>query len=354
MISLYCTADKISLETGGGAATVNELEALKSVSEVGLILERDSIIPTKFQQPDSPFLYDYFVLEQIWDKHFDIAHFYSGTFTLTVKHLKDKGTKVSYMVPAHDREVSIAEFLKLGYTYPFPHIRDDNLFRIYSEGYRQADIVLSQSHKGAEILKSMGCKRVEVVPGGIIWPKNVKPIPERFDVGYLGALGPDKGLMYLVDAWAKLNYPDSWLMLAGAGTEALELELRQAASQGQFGLLGRVADVADFYNSISVYVQPSATEGFGLEVPEAMSYGRPVITTEGTGAKDCVEDGKTGFIVPIRDPQAIADRIDWFKKNPEKIHEMGQRAKLKARNYTWEKVRKKYARVFSSLLREGL
>ncbi len=347
MKSLYCTADRITMDTGGGAATVNELEALRSVSDVELIIQADSI-PLRFQQPDSPFLHDYFALEQVWGKHFDIAHFYSGTFTMTVKYLKQMGTKISYMVPAHDREVSIAEFLKLGYAYPFPHMRDDYLFSIFSEGYRQADIVLSQSHAGATFLKKIGCKQVEVIPGGINWPNKVKPIGERFDVGYLGALGPDKGVIYLLQAWAKLNYPDGRLILAGAGTEMLEPFIRQVADNGNYVLLGRVADVADFYNSICCYVQPSVTEGFGLEVPEAMSYGRPVITTEGTGAKDCITDGVDGFIVPIRDPDAIAEKIDYFKKNHQHMVEMGLNARAKARKYTWDKIRKKYAKIFSS------
>lgn len=349
MKSLYCTADTIGTETGGGIVTRNELEVLKSVSEVELVLDRDSIIPTRFQQPDSPFLFDYFALEQIWDKHFDIAHFYSGTFTLTVKHLKDKGTKVSYMVPAHDREVSLAEFLRLGLNYPYPHIRDENLFHILTEGYRLADVVIAPSTKSAELLRLQGCQNVIVIPHGLNWPRNVKSIPDRFNVAYLGAIGPDKGLMYLIQAWGVLDYSDSWLVLAGAGTETLDGFIRQLTDKGSFTLQGRVADVADIYNECSVYVQPSVTEGFGLEILEAMAYGRPVIASEGAGASELIEDGVTGFVVPIRDPQAIADRIDWLKQNRDRIPEMGQKARAKARNYTWDKVRKKYARVFSSL-----
>lgn len=348
MKSLYCTADNISMETGGGAATVNELEALRSMSDVELVIEGDSI-PCRFQQPESPFLHDYFALEQIADKHFDIAHFYSGTFTLTVRHLKNKGTKISYMVPAHDRRLSIEEFLKLGMHYPHVHIKDDYLFSIFTEGHRLADIVLSQSHKGAEILKAMGCKRVEVVPGGIVWPKDVKPIPNKFDVAYLGVTGPDKGLMYLIQAWGMLDYPDSRLIFAGAGTEALDGLIHNFANKGNFALLGRVEDVANVYNECSVYVQPSVTECYGLEIPEAMSYGRPVIASEGAGASELIEDGVNGFVVPIRDPRAIADRIDFLKKNPDKMVAMGQKARRKARNYTWDKIRENYIKVWEEL-----
>ncbi|GAH94186.1 unnamed protein product, partial [marine sediment metagenome] len=118
---------------------------------------------------------------------------------------------------------------------------DDDLFQLYSEGYRLADIVLCQAHRSAKIMKAMGCQRVKVVPGGIIWPKNVKPVPETFDVAYVGALGPDKGVIYLIQAWGILNYPDSKLILAGSGTETLEPFIRQITDKGNFALLGRVS-----------------------------------------------------------------------------------------------------------------
>jgi len=348
MISLYCTADKITKETGGGAATVTELEALRSVSDVGLVLSQENIAPSNFHQPESPFLYDYFALEQIKDRHFEIAHFYSGCFSQTIRYLKEHGTKVSYMVAAHDRKISIEEFERLGMEYPFRHISDDRLWNIYTEGVRRADIVLTQSHKSIPILKEMGCSNIKVVPGGIVWPKKVKPIPDNFDVAYVGVVGPDKGLVYLIQAWGMLNYSDSRLILAGWGTESLEPFIRQITDRGNFVLLGRVPDVADVYNACSVYVQPAVTTGFDLEIPEAMSYGRPVIASEGAGASELI-DGNNGWVVPIRNARAIAEHIDWLRTNEGWIPRMGQKARRKARNYTWNKIREKYRKVFWGL-----
>ncbi len=349
MNSLYCTADKIGIETGGGVVTGNELEALRSVSEVDLVLSRDKIAPELFRQPDSPFLYDYFALQQIKDKHFDLAHFYSWTFTQTVSWLKSQGTRVTYTVSFHDRRLTVGEFERLGLQYPFPHIKDDDLWQIYSEGYCLADVVIAPSKMSAKCLKEAGCKNVVVIPHGTQLPKEVKPIPERFDVAYLGAVGPDKGVLYLIQAWAMLNYSDSTLILAGSGTETLDPFIRQIANQGQFKILGRVPNIADVYNACSVYVQPSVCEGFGIEVLEAMAHSRPVICSEGAGASDLVDDS-TGFVVPIRSPEAIAEKIDLLKKMPrDDLMEMGAKARRKARNYTWGKIRRRYANVFSSL-----
>lgn len=350
MKSLYCTADRISMESGGGAATVNELEALRSVSDDVFVLSRDNINPELFKQsPESPFLWDYFALQQVKDKHFNLAHFYSWTFSATVRYLKDHGTKVSYMVAAHDRKTSVDEFHRLGLEYPFYHISDDRLFEIYSEGYRLADIVFTQSHKSVPILQEMGCKNIKVMPGGIVWPKEVKPPPEKFRVGYTGAYGPDKGVRYLIESWSLLNYSDAELVLSGMDAKMLEPFVKTFAKQGNFILPGRVADVADFYNAISVYVQPAVTTGFDLEVPEAMSYGKSVIVTEGTGASDLITDGEQGFVVPIRSPEAIAEKIEWLRKNPFERGQMGGKARRKARNYTWSTIRKMYAKVFLGL-----
>jgi len=352
MNSLYCTADVIGTETGGGVVTYNELLALKGISSEVTVIERKDIDPAKFHQPDSPFLHDYFTLEMIKDQHFDLAHFYSGTFTQTIRWLKAQGTKVSYTIAAHDRKISIEEFGRLGIEYPFHNISDDDLFNIYIEGQKLADMVIAPSTKSADFLKSEGCRNVVVIPHGVNLPKEVKPIPEKFDCAYIGAVGPDKGLVYLIKAWGMLSYPDSRLILAGGGTETLGPFIRQLTDKGQFVLLGRVPNISEVYNSCSTAIFPSVTEGFGIGILEAMSYGRPVITTEGAGAADCINDGLNGFIVPIRSPEAIADRIDWFRNNREKIPEMGQKARRKARKYTWPAIRSRYTQIWRTTLLE--
>lgn len=357
MRSLYCTADKIGTETGGGVVTKNELEALRSVSDDVFVLSYDQLNPAGFHQPDSVFLFDYLALQQIKNKHFDLAHFYSSTFTQTVSWLKSKGTQVTYTVPFHDRKTTVEEFHRLGLEYPFPHIKDDDLWSIFSEGYRLADKVIAPSKRSAQLLRDEGCQDVVVIPHGVNIPNEVKPIPNEFKVGYLGAYGPDKGVLYLLQGWATLNYPDAELVLAGPGSGSLEPFVRQVANQGRFALLGYVNDVTDFYNQISVYCQPSVCESFGIEILEAIARGRPVIASEGAGASELIEDGVEGFVVPIRDPQAIAEKIDWFRKNSEKMVEMvlalfSRNARKKAENYTWDKIRKRYIEIWRILTSE--
>ena len=347
--SLYCTSDLIGTSTGGGIVTFNELEALKCVSDEVFILSAKELSPSKFRQPESPFLYDYFALSQIKNKHFDLAHFYSGTFSNTISWLKSRGTKVCCTIAAHNRKVSIEEFGRLGLEYPFHHIKDDDLWSIYFEGCSLANVIIAPSKLSADFLRAEGCKNVVVIPHGYTMPDKVEPIPEKFDVAYLGVFGPDKGLVYLIQAWSMLNYNDSKLILAGRGTEQLEPMIRGLVNQGEFCLLGFVENRSEVFNAASVMIQPSVCEGFGIPVVEAMAHGRPVIATEGAGASELIDNGINGFVVPIRDPRAIADKIDYLKRNPNKVKEMGKNARRKSKDYTWDKIRRKYIEIFSSL-----
>jgi len=95
-----------------------------------------------------------------------------------------------------------------------------------------------------------------------------------------------------------------------------------------------------------VFCLPSIVEGRALVMQEAMSQGLPLIITANTGGEDLIIKGETGFLVPIRSPEAIARKLTWFLKNRAEIPEMGRKAHEHAAKYTWEK----YARTIISEL----
>jgi glycosyltransferase involved in cell wall biosynthesis len=87
--------------------------------------------------------------------------------------------------------------------------------------------------------------------------------------------------------------------------------------------------------SCDIFCLPSIVEGRALVMQEAMSQGLPVIITENTGGSDLVQEGRTGFLVPIRSPQAIAEKITWFLDNRFRIPEMSIAARQHSAKYTW-------------------
>jgi glycosyltransferase involved in cell wall biosynthesis len=356
LMSIYCTPDSIGTETGSGAVTLAESDAL---SQLGFVypISRKTINPDLYKIQKEPFAFDYIadsLVSRLPLKMYKLAHFYSGSFSKTIQRLKNEGLKIVYSVDAHDTKVSREEFESCGLEYNFPHLVYPNLWRVYIEGYVNSDAVICSSTSGEKIMKGIGCKNTIVIPHGVNMTrfslaKTLDQIAE-FNVGYLGQSGPDKGVRYLTKAWKKLGLRDSRLRLAGREMKSIfESLLRQEGSE-YIDVYGEIPEVVPFYEELSVVLAPSVTEGFNLEVLEAMACGRPVIVTEGTGAKDVVTDGLDGFVVPIRDPDAIANRILYLKENRELLIEMGKAAKRKAEKYSWNNIYPMLQQVWRNLV----
>ena len=86
---------------------------------------------------------------------------------------------------------------------------------------------------------------------------------------------------------------------------------------------GEVSDVRSLIKNSHVYVLPSYHEGLPRSTLEAMSMGRPIITTEASGCKETVKEGVNGFKVPIANVEALAEKMIWFIENRERWQEMG-------------------------------
>lgn len=252
--------------------------------------------------------------------------------------------------PAHNLKHSMEEHIRLMGKYPYINMTDPHLKQMQFQYLREADIIIVQAAMSLQWLDDLGVHppRAYVIPGGCHYPETIPPQPERFGVGYLGAFGPDKGVTYLINAWLGSGHKDVDLIFAGKDSEQIRPELNVWNCYASTKVMGRVENMEDFWKQVSVYVQPSVTEGFGLPVLEAMSYGRPVIVTEGTGASEIVTHGVDGFIIPIRNPEAILDSIRYFMARPSEVARMGAHARETAKRYTWDIIQKEYEKVILS------
>lgn len=358
-MNLYLTADRIGEQTGGGLVTAHESLAMvdlsvdngkREVSDFRAISRKDLEAVDQGRLAE-PWKWDTLAYSLFGNKP-KLAHIYSGTFSNCVSKLKNNGAKVCYTIAAHDREVSRKEHEAMGWGFPYPHLVESNLWQRYIDGYRKADVIVCPGSVPAETVRRYGpefeTKRIEIIPHGCVSPETVKPLPERFTVGYMGALGPDKGVRYLLEAWKKLNYKDALLVLAGrdSGMDYAQQMVAQFGG-GSVYLMGWVKDPSDFYNSLSLYVQPSATEGFGIEVLEAMAHGRPVLCSDGAGAVTVVPESSR---FPARFSQSLAIRIDGMRNC---VKDMNGRPFLIERDiaeaHTWDKIRQRYIDLWRSM-----
>lgn len=118
-----------------------------------------------------------------------------------------------------------------------------------------------------------------------------------------------------------------FLLVGGTDTNPgslTESELCAWVGEGLVEWPGQVKDVRPWFAQASVFVLPSYREGLPRCNLEAMAMGRPVITTDSIGCRETVQDGVNGFLVPVRDPEALSQAMMRFVESPDLIETMGQ------------------------------
>ncbi len=125
----------------------------------------------------------------------------------------------------------------------------------------------------------------------------------------------------------KAKTPDTKFVQAGANDE-----LRKAIDKDSFQEIvskGNVdhQDLLDLYHQSNIFVLSSTSESFGKVLVEANACGKPVVSTATTGAKEIIEDGVNGFLVPIGDYEALADKIIYLLEHPDEAKKMGEKGR---------------------------
>jgi glycosyltransferase involved in cell wall biosynthesis len=167
-------------------------------------------------------------------------------------------------------------------------------------------------------------------------------LPQRrnglLTLGFIGHLGKHKGLDILLHALSFVDVKRIHLLVVGTGEEAEQLKAscRELGLHQHITFSGHVenARIASIYQQIDVLIVPSVwPENSPVTITEAMASRIPVIASDIGGIGELVEDGVTGFLVPVRDSQAMAERIGRFLAHPELKQEMGQRGLAKIQQY---------------------
>ena len=109
-----------------------------------------------------------------------------------------------------------------------------------------------------------------------------------------------------------------------------------------------------YYASATSVIMPSDYESFGMVALEAMASGTPVIATEVGGLAFLVRDGETGYLVPVRDPQALAERIVILLTDTEKRQKLGENATHLAHQYDWSAIANQLITLFQDQIRRNV
>jgi glycosyltransferase involved in cell wall biosynthesis len=168
----------------------------------------------------------------------------------------------------------------------------------------------------------------------------------RLKVLFVGAMTQRKGLADLFLAMKSLNRADVELMILGRPLVSFAF-YRQSYPNFVYQAPRPVAQIRDLMLSCDVLVLPSIVEGRAMVQMEALSCGLPIVVTPNAGAEDLVEQGRTGFLVPIRAPETLAERLNWIADHRDWADDMRSVILEKARQSGWQRYTDK---VLSAIL----
>ena len=203
-----------------------------------------------------------------------------------------------------------------------------------------ADTVIAASTFTRETIKAAPrCTApIHVVPYGappVSAEFVASPRAEKLRVLFVGSLGQRKGLSYLLRA-AKVLEGRVTVTLLGRTVSNDCAPLNEALQRHRWIPSLPHAEVLREMARHDVLVLPSLFEGFGLVLLEAMAHGLPIITTPHTAGPDLIEEGKEGFIVPIRSSDAIVEKLDLLARDFRLLSAMKIAAHTTARRRSWD------------------
>lgn len=304
---------------------------------------------------------------------YDIVHanfFMSG---MVAQHLKAT-LGLPFVITFH--ALGRVRRLAQGTADTFPIAR----MRIEAALMRAADRIIAecpQDRYDMERLYGAPLSRIAITPCGFS-PDELWPVPmaeararlgldaDRFIVLQLGRMVPRKGVDTVIQGVAMLRHRhgvDAQLLVVGGdtsstGDDGLELaRLRSVAAD--LGIAAHVrftgqqprAVLRDYYSAANVFASTPWYEPFGITPVEAMACARPVIGAEVGGIKSTVNDSVTGFLIPSRDPAALADRLARLHRHPDLARAMGEAGRRRAcEHYTWRHVAMQLAAIYADVL----
>jgi glycosyltransferase involved in cell wall biosynthesis len=226
----------------------------------------------------------------------------------------------------------------------------------------QAASFVATSEEEAADLRAYGIRcPIAVIPNGVrsVNPGGKLPAFTNRTIGFLSRLHPKKGLLKLLDAWAKA-VPKGWrLVLAGPDEVGHRAEILRRIDELGIGMSVEVRDAVpesykgEFFQSCDIAVLPSESENFGMMVAEALSAGIPVIASRATPWSILEAEGCGWWV--SNSPDALSRALsEATSLSPDELRNMGARgAAMVAARYSWDAVGRQTASLYEWLCARG-
>jgi len=284
-------------------------------------------------------LFDRYVAKNI--QHCDVFSGLSGSGLKTGKVVKARGgVYICDRGSTHIRtqnNILREEHQRWGVAY---NKIDSRIIEREEAEYELADVITVPSSFVYQTFIENGVspKKLRLIPYGVNlkkFHKMAEPSSARFDVLFVGGGSLRKGVIDLVQAYAKVRHPLKTLTLVGSfSSKFIKWMKKLNVLTDDIKITGHIPqeNLKEIMSRSHVMVLPSVEEGLAMVQAQAMACGCPVIATTNTGAQNLYADGKEGYIVPIRDPNKIAEKLQYLVDHPDIRKGMSMRALAKVQN----------------------
>ncbi|MCH2042654.1 MAG: glycosyltransferase family 4 protein [Saprospiraceae bacterium] len=241
------------------------------------------------------------------------------------------------------RTHSIATVTGLGYSFLKKGLIHKIANMLYKRAFNKASVVAFQNRDDQQLferMKLVNPQKTQLIKGSGIKTDYFHPLPKTkenrgFVFLFVGRLLYDKGVIELLSAakQCKIQYPETEFWIVGkidrdnpsAVDEATIQEYHQA---GIINYLGESNNVRSIMRNADCVVLPSYREGLPRVMLEGLAMGKPLITTDTAGCRETVKDGYNGYMVPVKDAEALAQALQKMCTLPkEQRQEMGIRGR---------------------------
>ena len=288
-----------------------------------------------------------------------VLHFMSGLGLFSGNKVRRKGGIVICDArtehPRYQSEIIRAEYQFLGILDQYSEI--PYLSKLFRE-FAQSDyiIVPSAYAKTTFIDRGFDDSKIFILPYGVDLDqfhtdREKRNSGDKFRVIFVGQLIPRKGVHYLIEAFVKLDLPNSELVIIGSGDGSINKIIEKYRCNSTIKFIPHMPKVElyRYYENSDVLVLPSLSDSFGLVVLEAMACGLPVIVTENVGSKELVVDRQTGFVVPIRNEEALMEKVLFLYNNKQLSNDMSSMVLEKVKEYSWDKYTDRLIHIYETI-----
>lgn len=237
------------------------------------------------------------------------------------------------------------------------------LRRIISWALNSSDTITAESTNLKNIMEMYYSPTKEILVSSLGLVTPIFPKITRKELGAseediilisVGRLVKRKGYEYAIQAIAKLMYPNIKYLIIGDGPEMKRLKqlAMHLGVEDKVRFIGFVPDERKFqYLTVSdIYILPSLHEGFGICLLEAMYCGLPIISTDNGGQTDFLLEGRNSLLVPIKDANALASRIEKLISEPDLMIHIRENNQEDIKNFCIENVSMAYEKIYQRIL----